>query len=143
MAGVQIPHPVYHRSPRVKQRSLRLGDWGTKSTVERQRRSPIVTLPPTPLSLVPCRMLMCTSVSQRIQYAVEFETRLSLGNIGDAASVGGGLSELKVDYGPGYRVYVMRAGNGAFVLLIGGDKRTQADDIRRARGLAAQLKEKT
>jgi putative addiction module killer protein len=68
--------------------------------------------------------------------------RLSLGNIGDVASVGGGLLELKVDYGPGYRVYVMRAGSRAFVLLAGGDKRTQTDDIRRARGLAAHLKEK-
>lgn len=69
--------------------------------------------------------------------------RLSLGNIGDAGSVGGGLSELKVDYGPGYRVYVMRTGSRAFLIPTGGDKRTQADDIRRARSLAAEQKEKT
>jgi putative addiction module killer protein len=67
--------------------------------------------------------------------------RLSLGNVGDATGVGGGVSELKVDYGPGYRVYVARTGKAAFVLLVGGDKRTQAKDVDNARRLARGLEE--
>ena len=67
--------------------------------------------------------------------------RLSLGNVGDAVGLGAGLAELRVDYGPGYRVYVTRARMDCFVLLFGGDKRTQATDIRTARRLAANLEE--
>lgn len=67
--------------------------------------------------------------------------RLSLGNSGDARPIGGGLSELRIDYGPGYRVYLMRRGDVFVVLLCGGDKGSQDRDIRRARELAAAWKE--
>ncbi|HEX2890399.1 type II toxin-antitoxin system RelE/ParE family toxin [Vineibacter terrae] len=65
--------------------------------------------------------------------------RLSLGNMGDAKSVGGRVSELRVDHGPGYRVYFTRHGLTVVVLLCGGDKRTQDRDIKRAQKLAAEL----
>jgi putative addiction module killer protein len=58
--------------------------------------------------------------------------RLSLGNAGDVEPVGSGVSELRVDYGPGYRVYFMQRGHVLAVLLCGGDKRTQDADIKRA-----------
>jgi putative addiction module killer protein len=58
--------------------------------------------------------------------------RLRLGNLGDCKSVGQGVSELRVDYGPGYRVYFGQQGSRIVVLLCGGDKRTQARDIRQA-----------
>lgn len=65
--------------------------------------------------------------------------RLSLGNAGDAQPVGGGVSELRVDYGPGYRVYYKQQGESLVVLLGGGTKRRQDRDIERARKLAADL----
>jgi len=64
--------------------------------------------------------------------------RLSLGNAGDVRSVGGGVSELRVDYGPGYRVYFTRRGKALVLLLCGGDKRTQGADIAAAKRLAQQ-----
>jgi putative addiction module killer protein len=66
--------------------------------------------------------------------------RLSLGNPGDVRSVGGGVSELRVDYGPGYRVYFTRRGKAIVLLLCGGDKRTQDADIAAAKGLVQQQK---
>ena len=65
--------------------------------------------------------------------------RLSLGNPGDVRSVGRGVSELRIDYGPGYRVYFARSGEAVIVLLAGGDKGSQDRDIRRARELARGL----
>jgi putative addiction module killer protein len=65
--------------------------------------------------------------------------RLSLGNPGDVKPVGGGVSEMRVDYGPGYRVYFTRRGDRVVVLLCGGDKRTQARDIATAIALAGEL----
>jgi len=62
--------------------------------------------------------------------------RLSLGNPGDVKSVRGGSSELRIDYGPGYRVYFVPRGEALIVLLGGGDKSTQAADIRAAVSLA-------
>lgn len=59
--------------------------------------------------------------------------RLRSGNLGDVKAVGGGLSELRIDYGPGYRVYIGMVGNTLVLLLCGGDKRTQAADIKRAK----------
>ena len=68
--------------------------------------------------------------------------RLSLGNPGDVRPLGVGVSELRVDYGPGYRIYFCRVGGAVVVLLCGGDKRGQERDIARARLLAQQLKER-
>jgi len=65
--------------------------------------------------------------------------RLSLGNPGDVKPVGEGVSELRIDYGPGYRVYFIRQGQSVVVLLAGGDKRTQAADVARAIELAHHL----
>jgi putative addiction module killer protein len=65
--------------------------------------------------------------------------RLSLGNPGDVKPVGEGVSELRIDYGPGYRVYFMQYGNHFVVLLAGGDKRTQNQDIQTALELARNL----
>ena len=65
--------------------------------------------------------------------------RLSLGNPGDAKSVGDGISELRIDHGPGYRVYFTRRGPSVIVLLAGGDKSTQDRDIRDAKALAKNL----
>ena len=65
--------------------------------------------------------------------------RLSLGNPGDVRPVGGGVSELRIDYGPGYRVYFSRRGEAVIVLLAGGDKGSQDRDIRRALELARGL----
>ncbi len=62
--------------------------------------------------------------------------RLSLGNPGDTKSVGEGVLELRIDYGPGYRVYYFHRGPLLIILLGGGDKDTQDRDIRRAQALA-------
>ncbi len=62
--------------------------------------------------------------------------RLSLGNSGDARPVGSGVSELRIDYGPGYRVYYVQRGAVLALLLCGGDKRTQDADIKRAIAIA-------
>ncbi|MFN8820131.1 MAG: type II toxin-antitoxin system RelE/ParE family toxin [Betaproteobacteria bacterium] len=67
--------------------------------------------------------------------------RLSLGNPGDAKPVGEGVSELRIDYGPGYRVYFVQRADVLIVLLAGGDKRTQNQDIRIAKQLARDLQE--
>ncbi|HTE40896.1 MAG TPA: type II toxin-antitoxin system RelE/ParE family toxin [Steroidobacteraceae bacterium] len=58
--------------------------------------------------------------------------RLSLGNPGDVRPVGEGVAEMRIDYGPGYRIYFVRRGKQLIVLLAGGDKRTQSEDIRKA-----------
>jgi putative addiction module killer protein len=65
--------------------------------------------------------------------------RLRFGNPGQVEAVGEGVSELKVDYGPGYRVYYKRRGATLVVILCGGDKSDQASDIRRAKALASRL----
>ena len=62
--------------------------------------------------------------------------RLSLGNPGDVKAVGEGVSELRIDYGPGYRVYFVQRGHTVVVLLAGGDKRSQDRDIKTALDLA-------
>ena len=67
--------------------------------------------------------------------------RLAAGNAGDAKPVGSGVSELRVDVGPGYRLYFVRRGEALIVLLCGGDKSTQQRDIVQAKALAADLQD--
>lgn len=67
--------------------------------------------------------------------------RLAFGNPGDVKPIGSGLSELRIPYGPGYRVYFTQRGATIIVLLCGGDKKSQRDDIGRAKSLAALWKE--
>jgi putative addiction module killer protein len=65
--------------------------------------------------------------------------RLSLGNPGDIRPVGSGVSEMRIDYGPGYRVYFVRRGDAVVILLCGGDKQSQDRDIARAMVLAQEV----
>ena len=65
--------------------------------------------------------------------------RLASGNPGDVSPIGEGVSELRIDYGPGYRVYYTMRGREMIILLAGGDKRTQAADIKKALRLARNL----
>jgi putative addiction module killer protein len=65
--------------------------------------------------------------------------RLELGNPGDVKAVGEGVSEMRIPYGPGYRVYYKQAGGQIVLLLCGGDKSTQDKDIKRAKQIAAEL----
>jgi putative addiction module killer protein len=74
----------------------------------------------------------------RVQVRIE---RLAAGNAGDVKAVGDGVSELRIDYGPGYRVYFTKRGRRVVILLAGGDKHTQAKDIRIAQRLADNLQE--
>jgi putative addiction module killer protein len=72
----------------------------------------------------------------RIQARID---RLALGKPGDVKPVGGGLSEMRIDYGPGYRVYFVERGTAVVTRLAGGDNRTQERDIAVARELASNL----
>lgn len=74
----------------------------------------------------------------RVQARVE---RLAFGNPGNVKPVGEGVSELRIDYGPGYRVYFKKKGKTVIVLLAGGDKRTQSRDIKTALRLARNLED--
>ena len=65
--------------------------------------------------------------------------RVSLGNLGDVKPVGEGISELRVDYGPGYRIYFTQKGNQLIILLVGGNKTTQANDIKKAKKIALEI----
>lgn len=65
--------------------------------------------------------------------------RLSLNNPGDVRPVGEGVSELRINYGPGYRVYFIKQGEAVVILLAGGSKTTQQTDIRKAKDLARNL----
>ena len=72
----------------------------------------------------------------RIQMRID---RAEDGNLGSHKSVGGGVSEMRIDHGPGYRIYYTMRGTQMIVLIAGGDKSTQANDIKAARELARQL----
>jgi putative addiction module killer protein len=82
------------------------------------------------------RALRDRRAAARITNRIE---RMADGNFGDVEPAGGGLSELRIDYGPGYRVYFTRRGETLCVLLCGGDKSTQTRDIKAARRLAEGL----
>jgi len=62
-----------------------------------------------------------------------------LGNLGDIKPVGDGISELRIDYGPGYRIYFTQKNNQLIILLAGGDKTTQASNIKKAKKLALEI----
>lgn len=77
-----------------------------------------------------------TRARARILVRIE---RLAAGNPGDVKPVGEGVSELKIDYGPGYRVYFKKQEQELVILLAGGDKSSQAKDVKLALGLARNL----
>ena len=80
---------------------------------------------------------------QRAQVRIDARiARVTVGNFGDVKAVGGGVSELRIDYGAGYRVYLARHGAAVVLLLVGGDKRTQARDIEEARRLWDEWKQR-
>jgi len=72
----------------------------------------------------------------RIQARIE---RLAMGNPGDVKPVGEGVSEMRIDHGPGYRVYYIKRERTVIILLAGGDKKSQAKDIKNALRLAKNL----
>ncbi len=74
----------------------------------------------------------------RVQVRID---RMETGNFGDVAPVGQGVSEMRIFYGPGYRVYFVQKGTVVILLLCGGDKSTQSHDINKAKELANQLED--
>ena len=84
------------------------------------------------------RKLRDSQAKARVEMRIR---RLSLGNAGDVQPIGEGLSEMRIDHGPGYRVYFMQQGKVLILLLCGGDKSTQRRDIEKAREIAAQWKD--
>lgn len=83
------------------------------------------------------RRLKDAKAKARIAARIE---RVKLNNLGDCKSLGGGLMELRVDFGPGYRVYFVYRGTAIVILLCGGDKGTQRRDIARAHEMAEKLR---
>jgi len=81
------------------------------------------------------RGLRDSRAKARIQIRVD---RMSLGNPGDVSPVGEGVSEMRINYGPGYRVYFASRGKTLIVLLCGGDKQTQNTDVAKAKALAKE-----
>lgn len=65
--------------------------------------------------------------------------RVQAGNLGDVKSLGDGVSEMRIHYGPGYRLYLARSGERLVILLCGGDKSSQATDIREAKAMAKEM----
>jgi putative addiction module killer protein len=77
----------------------------------------------------------------RVQKAISARIRrVTLGNLGDVKPVGGSVSEMRIDYGPGYRLYFMRRGTVVLLLLIGGDKKSQKRDIETAIAMANEFR---
>ena len=79
-----------------------------------------------------------TDAAARVRIAHRIR-RVEAGNLGDARPIGGGVSELRMHFGPGYRLYFTRRGRVVIVLLAGGDKSTQLRDIEKARRIAREL----
>lgn len=65
--------------------------------------------------------------------------KMQLGNLGDCKPIGSGISEARITYGPGYRLYFVKSGKALIVLLCGGDKSTQSDDISKAKRIKKEL----
>jgi putative addiction module killer protein len=97
---------------------------------------PVITLHATEAFSTWLRDLKDANAQARIQIRLE---RLASGNPGDVKPAGSGVSELRIDYGPGYRIYFLQRGEIVIILLCGGDKRTQARDIKRAIQMAGEL----
>jgi putative addiction module killer protein len=90
----------------------------------------------------PFRNWLASLKDRRAQAAIEARlTRVRLGNLGHCRSVGGSVMEFKIDFGPGYRVYFGQDGDKIVVLLCGGDKSTQAADIKKAQTYWADYQE--
>lgn len=87
------------------------------------------------------RWLAALKDQRAVLHIVRRISRVAAGNAGDAKSVGGSVSELRIDYGPGYRVYFTRRGQMVVILLCGGDKRTQGRDIRKAMEIVERLED--
>ena len=100
----------------------------------------MITVEKTDIFLDWLRSLRDVRAMAHIQIRID---RLALGNAGDVNSVGEGVSELRVDYGPGYRVYYAQRGKVLVVLLCGGDKRTQSSDVKMAKKLAKEFRHGT
>lgn len=97
----------------------------------------------TPQGRVPFQewLLQLRDRSARARILVRID-RLSLGNPGDTHDVGGGVWELRIDYGPGYRVYYARSGSTVWLVLCGGDKTTQSIDVRQAQAYWAEYQQR-
>lgn len=85
------------------------------------------------------KWLDCLSDTQARARVLARIDRLADGNPGDVKSVGAGVVEMRIDYGPGYRVYYAMRGRALIILLVGGDKRSQSRDIKMALRLAQNL----
>lgn len=85
-------------------------------------------------------LLLDTKARAKIRVRLD---RVSLGNLGDCHGVGEGVQELRIDYGPGYRVYFGQASSTIVVLLCGGDKSTQAKDIELAQNYWSDYRRRT
>jgi putative addiction module killer protein len=92
---------------------------------------------------IPFREWLGRLKDKRARAAVDARLlRVRLGNFGDAKAIGGGVDELRIHVGPGYRVYFAKDGDKVVLLLIGGDKGTQAKDIKAVQGYWAEYREK-
>jgi len=96
----------------------------------------VIEIRQTPVFAAWLERLKDRNARARIQVRLD---RLALGLAGNVRPVGAGVSELRVDYGPGYRVYFKQQGRELVMLLVGGDKRTQSRDIERAVTMAHDL----